>query len=260
MWATRWLAKARMHRGGEAVLGQRDRRFQDRRPGQATVALVQGQPPVDRPGDGHAPDVTTQRHVGVSLGAQTIGIGSGTRPAHGQETHGPFSGGLDHRQHVTTETAEMRARPPPSPRRRPPWRRPRCLRDRAWRSRRRRPVDRRRRPSRAPPRADETESSGSPWQTMSSTRDVAPVVPADRVPCERPPLFGRHRVPGRSGASRVREGDGAAVGVSPNDSTRSGRWCGPGYREWPARRLPISPGRCRPLSKSRRWTTSRSTR
>ena len=83
------MAGQRQHDGGgEALGGQLDRRGQDVVEGQPPVALVQGEPAVDRAGHLHAADVTSQRHGRHPLGAHPGRVGPRTGPPDGQECLG----------------------------------------------------------------------------------------------------------------------------------------------------------------------------
>jgi hypothetical protein len=98
------------HRRGESVFGQRDRRGEHLVERQPAEPLVQRQPPVHRSWNRHAPDVSPQRHHPVTLGAQRCGVGVSARSADTEERQwSGVAGRLDHGEHVTAETAQVRA-------------------------------------------------------------------------------------------------------------------------------------------------------
>ena len=94
-------------RGGEAFLGQLDRRRQDRRQWQPPVACVQGEPAVHGAGHRHAADVTPQRHHGPALGPQARRVCTRAGAPDGQERLGPRPRRRHHGQDVAPEAAQV---------------------------------------------------------------------------------------------------------------------------------------------------------
>ena len=218
-------------RGGEAVLGQRDGRLQHRLPRKSSVALVQCQPSVDGTGNGNAPDVPAQRHVG-DVPRRAGDPGSAPDPAlpTARRASGGCPGALTiasaspprpHRWGPTTaitEAAATMASAAEPPRR-------------AWRGRRSSPAGRPQRPCRAPPPEGGT---GSCWPRrpgyVHGRRVRLPGI--EREPGTAPPTPARglgwtrlrdprvgHRHPFPPGTIRVRRPTGAR-GPDPNVGRR----------------------------------------
>ena len=107
---TRWLASASMMEAAKPSDGQLDRRRQHLVERQPPVALVQGEPAVDRAGHLHAADVAPHRHGRHPLGAHAAPRRS---PAPARPMESSASGGeprrRDHGQHVAPEPAQVRA-------------------------------------------------------------------------------------------------------------------------------------------------------
>ncbi len=152
--------KGEEERSRKAVFGERNGRFEHRLPRESPIALVECQPSVDGAGNGHAPDVTTQRHVGMPVGAQPIRIGSGSGSPHREKGTGHFAGSFDHRQRIATQAAQMRSDHGHHRRCGHHGVSGRARRARAWRVRPNWPADQPRRPCPAPPHGDGT---GSFW-------------------------------------------------------------------------------------------------
>ena len=105
------MAGQRQHDGGgKPLLGQLDRRRQHVLERQPPVALVQGEPAVDRAGHLHAAQVVPHRHGRQALGAHGRGIGPGAGPADGEQClrRRARIGRRHHGQHVAPEPAQVR--------------------------------------------------------------------------------------------------------------------------------------------------------
>ena len=104
------MARQGQHDGGrEPVGGQLDRRPQDFLEGQPSVALVQGEPPVDGAGHRHAADVAPQWHHGHALGAHPRRIRAGAGAPDRQERLGWRPRRRHHGEDVAPEPAQVGA-------------------------------------------------------------------------------------------------------------------------------------------------------
>ncbi len=95
-------------RGREPALGQADGGGEHVREGQATVAFVERAPAVDAAGHRRAADIALERHLGVALGAEPIGIGTRTGPARGVERVRRARAVVDEREQVATHATHVR--------------------------------------------------------------------------------------------------------------------------------------------------------
>ena len=83
------MARQRQHDGGgEAVLGQLNRRRQHLVEREPAVAVMEGEPAVDGAGHLHAADVAAQRHRRHALAAQAGRVGPGPGTSDGEERLG----------------------------------------------------------------------------------------------------------------------------------------------------------------------------